>query len=158
MYLFWYCILTEEKGVDLGQKKDSYFGNCCHNWPITGKTAVSYDLFWDDWRLTIFYTPQSISWIFFALSFYDFFFWCAVENEGFHLFQCSSNQLFFFIRNMFSLDLRMLTEANINSAWQSVLPKRQDTKQALGTDAVAWRWSLPIFTNNALSDLSPFMI
>lgn len=28
----------------------------------------------------------------------------------------------------------MLTEANINSAWQSVLPKRQDTKQALGMD------------------------
>lgn len=60
-YLFiWYCILTEEKGVDLGQKKDSYFDNCCHNWPITGKTAESYDLFWDDWRLSVFYTPQSI--------------------------------------------------------------------------------------------------
>ncbi len=95
---------------------------------------------------------------FFALSFFWFFFWCAVENEVCHFFQCSSNPLFFFIRNMFFLDLRMLTEANINSAWQSVLPKRQDTKQALGTDAIAWRWSLPIFTNNALSDLSPFMI
>ncbi len=55
-------------------------------------------------------------------------------------FSSSSNELFFFIRNMFFfLDLRMLTEANINSAWQSVLPKRQVTKQALGMDAIAWR-------------------
>lgn len=45
---------------------------------------------------------------------------------------------FLYQEHVFFLDLRMLTEANINSAWQSVLPKRQDTK-ALGTDAIAWR-------------------
>lgn len=75
-----------------------------------------------------FILPKASAGFFLLFPFMIFFFWCAVENEGFHLFQCSSNQLFFFIRNMFSLDLRMLTEANINSAWQSVLPKRQDKK------------------------------
>lgn len=25
------CVSAEETGVDLGQKKDSYFYSCCHN-------------------------------------------------------------------------------------------------------------------------------
>lgn len=111
-YLFiWCCILTEEKGVDLGQKKDSYFDNCCHNWPITGKTAVSYDLFWDDWRLSVFYTPQSIRW--------------SVLLFLFSFLLCSTLRLGFWKRRRWRILPFVLTEANINSAWQSILPKRK---------------------------------
>lgn len=108
LFYFWYYILTEEKGVDLGQKKDSYFDNCCHNWPITGKTAVSYDLFWDDWKLSVFYTTQSISW---SVLLFPFFFF-AVQYVEIGLlktkvvkdssFSCVlAMNIFFFVRNTF---------------------------------------------------------
>lgn len=133
LFYFWYCILTEEKGVDLGQKKDSYFDNCCHNWPITGKTAVSYDLFWDDWKLSVFYTPHSISWSVLLFPFSFFFF--AVQYVEIGLlkvkdssFSCVLAMNIFFLCQEHFLDLRILTKANINSAWQSILPKRKDTK------------------------------
>lgn len=137
---FWYCVLTEEKGVDLGQKKDSYFDNCCHNWPITGKTAVSYDLFWDDLEaLCLLYSSEH------QLKCFCFFF-CAVKyvektkKMKDSSFSCGQEHF---------LDLRMLTKANINSAWQSILPKKKRCQVSFRDRCHCMEMTLPMFTNNA---------
>jgi len=113
------CVLTEEKGVNLEQKKDSYFDNCCHNWPIAGQTAVSCDLFWADWRLK---HPLEC----FAFSFFFF----AVQCVEIGLLETMKTFLVFKQWTIFFfVDLRIVTEANINSAWQSILPKKRRRHQ-----------------------------
>ncbi len=46
-------VSAEETGVDLGQKKDSYFYSCCHNnwcW-ATGREAEGVTFSWLEWNL-----------------------------------------------------------------------------------------------------------
>lgn len=43
------CVWAEEPGVDLGQKKDSYFYSCCHNnwcWAAGRKQRRPHSLCW----------------------------------------------------------------------------------------------------------------
>lgn len=161
MTWFFCVVLTEEKGVDLGQKKDSYFDNCCRNWPTAGKNCcIIMSIL--EWLETFIYQleyqpdhPARLCFSFFPVHYvrirlYEdysyitwFFYFCvrAVNTlpcrEHFWTWECW---------------LKQISTMHGNPFYQ----KHNESFREIWLCHCQFEGAC--FTNNALSDLSPFII
>lgn len=152
--------------MDLGQKKDSYFANCCHNWPTAGKNCciIMSILEW----LENFISPELstgssclIVCLIFSVHYVRIRLYEAysyIYNMLF-LFLCSSDECAFLSRTLVfepeNVDWSkypqcMAIHFTKNRRWRHFASFREICLCHCQSKGVC-------FTNNALRDLSPFI-